>query len=68
MRCVVPETFIDREYAYSGRDEPLKSGTAGRVTDYFYDTGRGASRRAGNEAYLDSWQCRRGRAKPPDRR
>lgn len=35
MRGVVPETFIDREYAYSGQDELLKSGTAGRGDGLF---------------------------------
>ncbi len=42
----MPETFIDREYAYSGRDELLKSAAQPAGGDgLFYDT-TGASRRA----------------------
>lgn len=56
MRGVVPETFIDREYAYSGQDELLKKRHSRQgVTDYFYDT-TGRITACRNEAYLDSWQ------------
>ncbi|EAY3827609.1 RHS domain-containing protein [Salmonella enterica] len=56
QRGVVPETFIDREYAYSGQDELLKKRHSRQgVTDYFYDT-TGRITACRNEAYLDSWQ------------
>ncbi|ECY6131834.1 type IV secretion protein Rhs, partial [Salmonella enterica subsp. enterica serovar Mississippi] len=56
MRGVVPETFIDREYAYSGQNELLKKRHSRQgVTDYFYDT-TGRITACRNEAYLDSWQ------------
>ncbi len=53
---MVPETFIDREYAYSGQDELLKKRHSRQGgTDYFYDT-TGRITACRNEAYLDSWQ------------
>ncbi len=58
MRGVVPETFTDRQYSYSGEDELLKTRlcSAGE-TDYFYDpTGRITACRSEDEGYLASWQ------------
>ncbi|EJF6002657.1 RHS repeat protein, partial [Salmonella enterica] len=56
MRGVVPDTFIDRQYAYNGQDELIsKRHTRQGVTDYFYDT-TGRITACRNEAYLDSWQ------------
>ncbi|EHR9639558.1 RHS domain-containing protein [Escherichia coli] len=58
MRGVVPETFTDRQYSYSGEDELLKTGHSRRgKTDYFYDpTGRITACRSEDEGYLASWQ------------
>ncbi|CAD5507730.1 YD repeat-containing protein [Escherichia coli] len=58
MRGVVPETFTDRQYSYSGEDELLKTRHSRRgETDYFYDpTGRITACRSEDEGYLASWQ------------
>ncbi|MGX2858081.1 RHS repeat domain-containing protein, partial [Escherichia coli] len=57
-RGVVPETFTDRQYSYSGEDELLKTRHSRRgETDYFYDpTGRITACRSEDEGYLASWQ------------
>ncbi|HFY0542122.1 TPA: RHS repeat-associated core domain-containing protein, partial [Escherichia coli] len=57
MRGVVPETFTDRQYSYSGEDELLKTRHSRRgETDYFYDpTGRITACRSEDEGYLASW-------------
>ncbi|MCQ5003011.1 RHS domain-containing protein, partial [Escherichia coli] len=58
MRGVVPETFTDRQYSYSGEDELLKTRHSRRgETDYFYDpTGRITACRSEDEGYLASWE------------
>ncbi|EHX1676794.1 RHS domain-containing protein, partial [Shigella flexneri] len=58
MRGVVPETFTDRQYSYSGEDELLKTRHSRRgETDYFYDpTGSITACRSEDEGYLASWQ------------
>ncbi|EOU8887970.1 hypothetical protein ACN0AB_004743, partial [Escherichia coli] len=58
MRGVVPDTFTDRQYSYSGEDELLKTRHSRRgETDYFYDTtGRITACRSEDEGYLASWE------------